>query len=159
MLQAKKDALLQAARQQVEKVREQLLVATSTKETKTERLSSSVKMLRGSDAIIERILLAHHQEQLGNLQQLYPSPYFAFCDFENNGERKPLYFGKFSFRDANIYSWITPVAALRFEPVGPAAYTRPDGTVQLGNRQRKRQQRRELVWGWQQQRQLYGSRA
>lgn len=137
MLQTKKDDVLQTARQQVEKVRAQLLVATGTKETKTEHLNSSVKTLRGSDAIIERTLLAHHQEQLGNLKQLYPSPYFAFCDFEHNGERKSLYFGKFSFRDANIYSWITPVAALRFEPVGPATYTRPDGTVQSGVTHRK----------------------
>lgn len=132
-----KTTMLETARRHIARVQDELRQAFESKETKTARLSSSVTTLKGADAIIERTLLAHHQEQLGNLQKLYPSPYFAFCDFETKGERKPMYFGKFSFRDANIYSWITPAAALRFEAPGKASYTRPDGSAQTGIIHRK----------------------
>ncbi len=90
-----------------------------------------------SDAVAQQILSAHNYEQIENLKQLYPSPYFTRCDFTTNGEQKIMYFSKFSFSDENIYSWITPAAALRFENPGTASYSRPDGSNHIGTIDRK----------------------
>lgn len=139
MSPAEKDELLATARAEISAVQTKLQAATEEKITRAERTGKTTGALSAGDAIIERTLLAHHQEQLGNLKHLYPSPYFAFCNFETKGERKNMYFGKFSFREANIYSWITPAAALRFKTPGTASYTRPDGTEQVGHIHRKDQ--------------------
>lgn len=134
-----KEELLFSARAHIACVQEKLEQATTEKTVRTELTGKNMGALSAADAIIERTLVAHHQEQLANLKHLYPSPYFAFCDFETNGERKKMYFGKFSFRDANIYSWVTRAAALRFESPGIASYLRPDGSKQAGNIHRKDQ--------------------
>lgn len=95
--------------------------------------------MSAGDAITQRILTAHRQETVEQLKQLHPSPYFTHCEFETEGEIKKVYFAKFSFNEEKIYSWITPAAALRFETIGQASYTRPDGSTQSGNLLRKDQ--------------------
>lgn len=139
MNQESKDKLLSAVRERLAYVRGKIQLALGQQEVRESTMSKDATRMSGSDAIVQRRLIAHFQEQAGNFKQLYPSPYFTFCEFEKDGEIKPMYFGKFSFRDEGIYSWITPAATLRFEKPGPASYMRPDGTVQTGIIHRKDQ--------------------
>ncbi len=102
------------------------------KEKKDAVMLKGINKLDGGDQIAQITLMAYNRKYVRELQDLYPSPYFARTDFENNGEKKTLYFAKFSFPEEGIYSWVTPVATLRFENPGAASYIRPDGAVQLG---------------------------
>lgn len=95
-------------------------------------MKKNLSSLFPGDALVEYQITAHNQMQIENLKQLYPSPYFTRCEFEIDGEKKIMYFAKFSFNNEGIYSWITPAATLRFEEPGPASYTRPDGKTQSG---------------------------
>lgn len=156
-----KKQLLDSSIEHLSYVQNKITTKIENREKRSSQTNKSTITL--SDAVAEQILTGHNQEQIENLKQLYPSPYFTRCDFTINEEQKIMYFSKFSFSDENIYSWITPVAALRFENPGPASYTRPDGKTHSGIIDRKdnymivdgkilffstesRQQPRELIY-------------
>lgn len=130
MNQEQKNTLLDEARGHLAAIREEIVAAVEKREVKEKVMSRDALSMSAGDAITQRRLVAHQQERVEHLKQLYPSPYFTRCDLELKGENKTMYFGKFSFSEEGIYSWITPVATLRFENPGPATYTRPDGTIQ-----------------------------
>jgi DNA helicase IV len=114
-----KQNLLDTARQRIARVRESLITGIATREAKGTVLAKTATRMNPGDALAARRIHAHNAETLENLKLLYPSPYFTKCQFEIDGITKEFYFGKFSFGEEHIYSWITPVAALRFENPGP----------------------------------------
>ncbi len=139
MKDQEKNKLLDAAKAHIASVRSRIKESAKRQEEKSASMAkAAVHMLRG-DAIAQYKLAAHREEAAENLKQLYPSPYFTRCDFETNGEKKTMYFGKFSLSEEGIYSWITPAATLRFENLGRVSYTRPDGSEQVGIVDRKDQ--------------------
>lgn len=141
MNQEQKQSILYAAKKHTKQViaviRESLqnLRQISTKTAK--ELSS----LPAADQIVQGRLLAHRDQRLTELQHLQGSPYFVRCeiDYVDKEKKKILYFGKFSFTDKSVYSWITPAAAVRFEKPGEISYVRPDGQLQKGILRRKDQ--------------------
>ncbi len=134
-----KGELLSKVKDHIVKIREKIKDTILIKEAKNSTMiKESIRMYPG-DALAARKILASNHERVENLKQLYPSPYFNYCEFVINGEKKNLYFSKFSFNEENIYSWITPAAALRFEKPGSASYLRPDGNKQVGQLIRKDQ--------------------
>lgn len=132
MLESTKRSLLEQALDHISFIRSKITETVAAKEARASKMSKESIRMQAGDALAERMLMAHYLDRVENLKQLYPSPYFTKCEFEVNGEKKQMYFAKFSFSDENIYSWITPAAALRFENLGPASYSRPDGSVQKG---------------------------
>ncbi|OGH88267.1 MAG: hypothetical protein A3J93_01970 [Candidatus Magasanikbacteria bacterium RIFOXYC2_FULL_42_28] len=127
-----KKQFLDKARTHVNHVREKITGDIARRETKGTVMKKTAQALHPGDAIAQYTIAAHNDVQIENLKQLYPSPYFTRCEFKINDETKTMYFGKFSFNDEKIYSWVTPAAALRFENPGTASYTRPDGSIQTG---------------------------
>jgi DNA helicase IV len=75
-----------------------------------------------------------------SLAQLAVSPYFARCDvlFDDESNR-PYYIAKYAASELGIYSWTTPVAALRFELPGNVRYQTPDGQWREGQMTRRDQ--------------------
>lgn len=134
-----KKKLLDRTREHIDSIREKIITDIQHREGKGNTMKKeAINMLPG-DAITTRILAGHNNEQVENLRQLFPSPYFTRCEFEIEGEKKVMYFAKFSFSNEKIYSWITPAATLRFEDLGPTSYARPDGKIQSGTLLRKDQ--------------------
>ena len=137
MNENQKKHFLDEAKKHLDTIREKIVAKIDYRDKRSNHMKNERGGVVISDAIAQQILMAHNQEQIENLKQLYPSPYFTRCDFTTNGEEKIMYFGKFSFSDENIYSWITPAAALRFENPGVTSYARPDGKTQSGTIERK----------------------
>src|SRR3989339_75012 len=127
-----KKNLLNQTREHIDSIREKITTDIQHREGKDKVMKKeAINMLPG-DAITTRILAGHNNEQAENLRQLFPSPYFTRCEFEINGEKKVMFFAKFSFSNEKIFSWIPPAATLRFEDLGPTSYARPDGKIQSG---------------------------
>ncbi|MSU74999.1 MAG: hypothetical protein EXS55_00560 [Candidatus Magasanikbacteria bacterium] len=127
-----KKTILDQSRKHIADIRQKIDDTIKRREAKTAVMKKSAISMLPGDAMAQYKIAANNQEQVENLKQLYPSPYFTRCEFEINGEKKIMYFAKFSFSDEKIYSWITPASTLRFENPGPASYARPDGKVQSG---------------------------
>jgi DNA helicase IV len=139
MQSERKSELHSRAKEHVIKIREKIKDAVLAMEVKNSTMTKESMRMYSGDALAASKILAISQERVENLKQLYPSPYFNFCEFIINGEKKNFYFSKFSFNEENIYSWITPAASLRFEKPGSASYFRPDGNKQEGQLSRKDQ--------------------
>lgn len=128
----KKQKLLSVARTHIDSVRAKISKDIETRTGKFKEIKKGLNNLLPGDALAQMRLAAHNDEEIENLTELEPSPYFARCEFKVGQETKNYYFGKFSFTPENIYSWITPAAALRFESPGLAGYIRPDGQQRSG---------------------------
>lgn len=67
------------------------------------------------------------------------SPYFLRLDVVNKetGDPETIYISKNQHKDENIFSWVAPISTLRYAEVGPASYTRPNGTERRMDIERK----------------------
>lgn len=60
------------------------------------------------------------------------SPYFTLIEYiDDKSIHKSIYVGKFDWREANIFSWVSPISQLRFSPIGIASYTTPAGEKRM----------------------------
>jgi DNA helicase IV len=133
MQQELKDKILAQTREHINTIRQIIVDTINRRETKGLVMKKNTGFsLWAGDVFTQAQITANNEQQIEHLKQLYPSPYFTRCEFEIDGEKKVMYFAKFSFSDEQIYSWISPAAMLRFENPGPASYTRPDGQVRSG---------------------------
>ncbi len=87
----------------------------------------------------DRVVFMQTRAQLENrvieLDHLNSTPYFAKCEIvlEKTGEKKEYYFAKHQFTEESIYSWVAPVATIRFENPGDATYKLPNQEVRKVN--------------------------
>ncbi len=128
-----KKIMVDTARKHIKQTQEKISEAVEIQEERLRTKNKRTIGLMPSDVLVEAKLTSILQEQVEHLKQLFPSPYFTYCEFEtDSGDNKRLYFGKFSFRDQDIYSWVTPIATLRFEQLGRVSYKRPDNAIKHG---------------------------
>jgi DNA helicase IV len=102
---------------------------------------SEIKSLNPEDQMVYLNLKAHATERITELDNLHNSPFFVKCEMEvsSTKEKKTLYFAKHHFVDRNIYSWIAPIARIRFEKPGLVEYKLPEGRIEKGNLSHKEQ--------------------
>lgn len=71
--------------------------------------------------------------RLEELKTIEKSPFFARCLIEHQSvdarlaKPRDIYFGKYEFSEQGIYSWVAPIAAIRFETPGVAKFKLPNG--------------------------------
>ena len=81
--------------------------------------------------ILRLTALARYKE----LQAIESSPFFFKCVIAHNTvdvryrNKKEIHFGKYEFSEQNIYSWIAPIAVVRFANPGQTSFKLPNGTV------------------------------
>ena len=92
------------------------------------------------DRVVYMNSRANAQNRLIELNHLNKSPYFIKCEIVNDkGEKKEYHFAKHQFTEESIYSWVAPIAAVRFENLGPASFRIPNGKIKKVNILRKEQ--------------------
>ena len=90
---------------------------------------SDVRKMPQSDQMVYMDLRVNAKNRIGELAHLKGSPYFTKCKIlDENGNKKDYYFAKHEFSEESIYSWVAPVATIRFENPGVVSYKIPDGT-------------------------------
>lgn len=108
------------------------------------KIKKNILALRRSspvDRLVHEKLAVHNEERQFELHKLLPSPYFVRCEiiFDKEPEAKIFYFGKFAFTEESIYSWVTPIASVRFEGCGRISYKQNNGKIRHGTLIRKDQ--------------------
>lgn len=99
------------------------------------KLQKSLHTFNEDDKIVQSKLLTLDKEKLEGLELMQNSPYFNKCELND----ETIYIGKFSLSEQSIYSWISPIAKIRFEHPGQVRYTLPDKTERQGTMTRKDQ--------------------
>lgn len=90
-----------------------------------ERLSRT----SGMDRVLQERIYAMGLETVEHLGHLLASMYFMRCElrFLDTGEAATVFLAKHTFLPERIYSWVTPIAELRYAPIGKTSYVLPDG--------------------------------
>jgi len=99
-----------------------------------------ISRMRPEDQLVQMQLKANAENRLVELKNLESSPYFVKCLIEDEkGEEKEYFFAKHQFSEEAIYSWVAPVASIRFEVPGKATYRLPDGEMKTVTIKKKEQ--------------------
>ncbi len=124
MNQRDKDSLLSQAKTNLQKVRN--VLGHKLKEVTETIISLKEKLIKlpPTEVPVQIQLLKQYTFKTQELDALYPSPYFIKCEiqFDKEPNSRIFYFSKFSLPEENIYSWVSPAAALRFEQPGAFSY-------------------------------------
>lgn len=128
MTDENKKSILEMAKEHIGAIRTKVKVeAGRIAELNNKKLS---QVSKDDQAVFFQIKYGLDKRQ-DELTTLYGSPYFIKCKikFEDSGKVQEVHFAKFEFIDNFIYSWITPIASIRFENPGNVSYKLPDGRI------------------------------
>ncbi|MBT4153520.1 MAG: AAA family ATPase [Candidatus Magasanikbacteria bacterium] len=140
MNQAQKDTLFAAAAKHLQEKVDSITDRFTKLSVQNIQMAEDLPKLNEDNKIVQHKLLEHGKARQNELEVMIESPYFMHCQVDfGSGEHDNMYFGKFSSVDHNIYSWITPASAIRFEKPGSVSYERPNGDRRTGNLQKKDQ--------------------
>ena len=129
MDQEAKNSLLRKANEHIAHTQELLAVERVKVQTLVDTKVTGAKV---EDKWTGEYVKALNRNRLIELDRLGGSPYFSKCSCTFDGTTKDYYFSKFSFTEASIYSWVAPIASLRFDSPGAVSYQIPSGKVRIG---------------------------
>lgn len=130
-----KEKLLVGLKKHISSIQEKVLLKKKEVLELNDKNLSAMKGMRPEDRVVFMQVYAQLKNREGELDHLYKAPYFAKSEviLEEGGEKKEYYFAKHQFTEEGIYSWVAPVAAIRFEDPGPTSYKLPNGKVRNVN--------------------------
>ncbi len=126
-----KQQLLKKVQQHIAYVKEKLATELASVRVFAERSLKEIYSMRPDDQALYMDLKRNAVNRVAELTHLSSSPYFMRCEIteSDTGENKEYFFGKHQFSEESIYSWVAPVASVRFENPGAVSYTLPSGEV------------------------------
>lgn len=141
MEDAFKKKLYSNSQKHVNVVAENILDKKKYTEASIKSLEATLRKGESDDPEVLVSIILHRMETKQQLEYSRNTPYFVRCDvkFEDESSISTLYFGRFPFMEDNIYSWVAPAAAIRFESPGNFSYILHDGNERKGKLLRKDQ--------------------
>jgi DNA helicase IV len=136
-----KNAILEKTRDRLQKTCAKIVAKINCTKEDLRRSEEKFSRLSNADKLVESKIISYNEKRINELNYLKGSPYFVRCQVRYDKENKEtsLNFGKFSFTDDLIYSWIAPASSIRFEEPGDFEYKCPDGNIEKGKLLRKDQ--------------------
>src|SRR3989338_1200285 len=139
MNQTEKDQILNRTKKHVEQTCFLIRDSIAAVKTAVARKKENFKTLGGEERVVFAKLLHFEEQRAAELEHLKGSPYFVKCDVTIDGEQKTWFFGKFGYKESDIFSWVTPAASIRFEQPGAFTYKHLDDAVTFGQLNAKEQ--------------------
>ena len=126
-----KEKLLENLRMHISAIQEKIQEKKALIKTLSSKTLSEVKSLRPDAQMAYMSTKDGMDNRLVELDHLYKAPYFAKCEIitEKDSVSKTYLFAKHEFSEEDIYSWVAPAAAIRFENPGKTSYKLPNGNV------------------------------
>lgn len=125
-----KEKLLNSLRAHITFVQEKIRESLEKTKVLANKSLKEISRMRPEDQIVQMQLVANAQNRVVELNNLEGSPYFMkFYLVDENGEEKEYFIAKHQFSDESIYSWVAPIASIRFDSPGVTSYRLPDGTI------------------------------
>lgn len=136
-----KETLLNTLRESIKKIQGKIILEKERVRSLIEKPLSEIKSMKPEDQAVYLSFRDGSVNRISELDHLYGSPYFIRCDISFDGatEEKQYYFSKHQFVEQSIYSWIAPIASIRFDSPGEIQYRLPDGTIRKGVMNHKEQ--------------------
>lgn len=133
--------LLQKLKDHISYIREKITAARKRVEEHNTKTYLEVKRLSREDQVVYWNIKAQSDKRLEELALLHGTPYFMKCTlkFDEYKEPKEYYFAKFQLSEEAVYSWVAPVASIRFEQPGDVSYKLPNGKMRTAKLLEKKQ--------------------
>lgn len=127
---AQKEELLAVQLEHVDVVCDAIAESQNVAGRKIADLEIAMRRPASAERAVEVRLYQHYVAQREALAAIAGTPYFCRCDVmtDAHDDVTTMYFGKQSYSEAKVYSWVVPAAALRFATMGPASYRTVDGS-------------------------------
>ncbi len=99
------------------------------------RTESEIARIRKGEREHAMMLKWQAMARYKELQAIESSPFFFKCVIAHNTvdvrfrNKKEIHFGKYEFSEQNIYSWVAPIAVVRFANPGQTSFKLPNGNV------------------------------
>ncbi|MBS3904422.1 MAG: AAA family ATPase [Simkania sp.] len=126
-----KEKLLEKLRENIASIQEKIFEKLESVKLLNDKNLKQIGSLKGEEREIQMATKIRLDERFEELNHLFKTPYFAKCEFiqTQTGEKKNYYFAKHQLVEESIYSWVAPIAAIRFENPGQASYKIPNGKI------------------------------
>ncbi len=126
-----KEKLLEGLKKHISFIQEKIILKKKEVILLNDKNLGAMKGMKPEDRVVFMQVHAQLVNRALELEHLYKTPYFAKCvvTLEKTGEQKEYFFAKHQLTEEGVYSWVAPVAAIRFENPGPASYKLPNGKV------------------------------
>lgn len=124
-----KQQLLDKLRMHITGVRAKIGDAMESVKGMANKSLREIGSMQPADQIVYMQLKAYAVDRMEQLERLSKSPYFVKCEMIEDGaeEKKDYFFATHQFTEESIYSWVAPIASIRFESPGPISYLLPSG--------------------------------
>jgi DNA helicase IV len=124
-----KEKLLTQLRSNIRAIQEKILLNIEAVKALNNKTLKEIGSMKPEQRALQMALKIQLDERTEELNHLYKTPYFAKCEFiqSHTGEKKNYFFAKHQLVEESVYSWVAPIAALRFENPGKATYKIPNG--------------------------------
>jgi len=135
-----KEKLLNKLKLHIDLVRQKIVFQIEKTKVLANKSLKELGRMNPEDQMVYMQLRANAQTRLVELNNLDGSPYFIkCCIIDENGEEKEYFFAKHQFSEESIFSWVAPVASIRFEAPGKTTYRLPDGQIKTVTIKQKEQ--------------------
>jgi DNA helicase IV len=125
-----KEKLLNSLKLHIDYIRQKILMKLEVTKILAGKSVRDISRMRPEDQAVQMQLKVNAQNRVVELKNLEGSPYFMKCYItDEKGEEKEYFFAKHQFSEESIYSWVAPVASIRFDNIGKTSYKLPDGTM------------------------------
>lgn len=124
-----KQKLLDNLRTHISYIQEKIHESMNSVRGMATKSLKEIGSMQPADQLVYMQLKAYAVDRMEQLQRLYGSPYFTQCEVvdDSTGETKKYFFAKHQFIEESLYSWVSPIASIRFESPGPITYTNSNG--------------------------------
>lgn len=124
-----KQQLLNKVRKHIEFIREKVLTDLEQVRVVANRSIREIGKMKPENQVVEMERRGFAIRRVEELKHLHKTPYFIKCELieKDTQEKKTYYFAKHQLSEESIYSWVAPVASIRFESPGNVSYILPGG--------------------------------
>ncbi len=124
-----KEKLLNSLKLHIDFIRGKVLSKLETTKVLASKSIKEITRMAPEDQLVQMQLKANAENRIVELGHLYGSPYFIKCVITDDDKiEKDYFFSKHQLSEESIFSWVAPVATIRFETPGKVSYRLPDGT-------------------------------
>ena len=129
MIEVEKQKLLTELQERLLRVRGKIEKALVRERIHADQPPPEIQAAEANEKMAYLFMRSVAGRRVDELTVLFHSPFFMYCELEYEDSRKQvnLYIGKFIFIEEDIYSWVTPVATVRFESPGRVSFQTPKG--------------------------------
>ncbi len=123
-----KEKLLEQLKKNISLIQEKISSKIESLASLNSESLSVVKSMKPEARAVFMATRAEINNRIEELNHLHKTPYFTKCEVVQgkNGEKKSYHFSKHQFIEEGIYSWVAPIAVIRFEDPGKVSYKLPN---------------------------------